>query len=97
MAARNVCQQSERSLRQTTVAGELFGNRMREIRTKRGLSQQTIAERAGIAQTHVSDIELGFKLPNLLTVVRLAIALECKVVELTSVFDKTGLSALLPK
>jgi transcriptional regulator with XRE-family HTH domain len=69
---------------------------MREIRTKRGLSQQTVAERAGIAQTHVSDIERGFKLPNLLTVVRLAIALECKVVELTSVFDRTELSSLLP-
>jgi XRE family transcriptional regulator, regulator of sulfur utilization len=83
-------------LRETTVAGELFGSRIREIRTKRGLSQQTVAERAGIAQTHVSDIELGFKLPNLLTVVRLAIALECKVVELTSAFDKTKLSSLLP-
>jgi transcriptional regulator with XRE-family HTH domain len=84
-------------LRETTVAGELFGKRMREIRIKRGLAQQSVAERAGIAQTHVSDIELGFKLPNLLTVVRLAIALECKVVELTSVFDKTDLSSLLPK
>jgi XRE family transcriptional regulator, regulator of sulfur utilization len=84
-------------LRETTVAGKLFGNRMREIRTKRGLSQQAVAEHAGIAQTHVSDIELGFKLPNLLTVVRLAIALSCKVAELTSVFDKTDLSSLLPK
>lgn len=84
-------------MRETTVAGELFGKRMREIRMKRGLSQQTVAERAGIAQTHVSDIELGFKLPNLLTVVRLAIALECKVSELTSAFDKADLSSLLPK
>jgi len=82
-------------LRQTTVAGELFGARMREIRVKHGLSQQSVAERAGIAQTHVSDIELGFKLPNLLTVVRLAIALECKVSELTSAFDKTDLVALI--
>jgi transcriptional regulator with XRE-family HTH domain len=84
-------------LRETTVAGELFGKRMREIRMNRGLAQQTVAERAGIAQTHVSDIELGFKLPNLLTVVRLAIALECKVTKLTSAFDKTDLSLLLPK
>ena len=84
-------------MREATVAGELFGKRMREIRMKRGLAQQTVAERAGIAQTHVSDIELGFKLPNLLTVVRLAIALNCKVAELTSVFDKKDLSSLLPK
>lgn len=79
------------------MAGELFGERMREIRTKRGLAQQAVAERAGIAQTHVSDIELGFKLPNLLTVVRLAIALECRVGELTSAFDKADLSSLVPK
>lgn len=79
------------------MAGELFGKRMREIRMKRGLAQQAVAERAGIAQTHVSDIELGFKLPNLLTVVRLAIALQCKVAELTSVFDTTNLSSLVSK
>lgn len=97
MFASGVCQGSERHLRQTTIAGELFGKRMREIRMKRGLAQQAVAERAGIAQTHVSDIELGFKLPNLLTVVRLAIALECKVAELTSVLDKTNLSSLLQK
>lgn len=97
MSTRGVCQGSEQHLRETTVAGELFGKRMREIRMKRGLAQQAIAEQAGIAQTHVSDIELGFKLPNLLTVVRLAIALECKVGELTSVFDKTELSSLLQK
>lgn len=84
-------------MRETTVAGELFGKRMREIRMKRGLAQQAVAERAGIAQTHVSDIELGFKLPNLLTVVRLAIALDCNVAELTSVFDKTDLPSLLQK
>jgi transcriptional regulator with XRE-family HTH domain len=64
---------------------------------KRGFSQQEVAERADIAQTHVSDIELGFKLPNLLTVVRLAIALDCKVAQLTSAFDKKNLSSLLPK
>jgi transcriptional regulator with XRE-family HTH domain len=82
-------------LRQKTAAGELFGARMREIRMKRGLTQQDIAERAEIAQTHVSDIELGFKLPNLLTVVRLAIALECRVVDLTLVFDTVELQSLV--
>ena len=79
------------------MAGELFGERMREIRSKRGLTQQEVAERCDIAQTHVSQIELGFKLPNLLTVIRLAIALDCKVSDLASAFDKSDLPALLPK
>jgi transcriptional regulator with XRE-family HTH domain len=82
-------------LREKTAAGELFGARMREIRMKRGLTQQDVAERAGIAQTHVSDIELGFKLPNLLTVVRLAVALECMVVQLASVLDSVEHESLL--
>jgi len=84
-----------RVVRATTTAGELFGHRVREIRMKRGLTQQAIANRADIPQTHVSDIELGFKLPNLLTVVRLANALECTVTDLTSVFDKMDLSSLV--
>lgn len=37
------------------------------------------------------------KKPNLLTVVRLAIELECKVGDLTSAFDKADLSSLVPK
>ena len=36
-------------------------------------------------------------LPNLLTVIRLAAALDCKVSALTSVFDKTDLPSILTK
>jgi transcriptional regulator with XRE-family HTH domain len=83
-------------MRQPTVAGELFGQRVRQMRIARGLTQQVIAERADIPQTHLSDIERGFKLPNLLTVVRIAIALDCKVSDLTSAFDNEDLASLLP-
>jgi len=31
------------------------------------------------------------------TLIRLALALDCKVVELVSIFDKTDLRSLLPK
>jgi len=41
-------------------------------------------------------MESGVKFPNLLTVLRLAVALECKVTELVRVFDKSDLSSLLP-
>lgn len=75
----------------------MLGARIREIRTKRGMSQQALAERVGIPQTHVSAMELGIQFPNLLTVLRLAVALECKVVELVGVFDKAELPSILPK
>jgi transcriptional regulator with XRE-family HTH domain len=86
-----------RHSRDTTAAGQLFGARLREVRLKRGLSQQALAERVGIPQTHVSAMELGIQFPNLLTVLRLAVALECKVMQLVAVFDKTDLQSILPK
>ena len=67
------------------------------MRLKHGLSQQALAERVGIPQPHVSAMESGAKFPNLLTVLRLAVALECKVTALVGVFDKTDLPSVLPK
>jgi transcriptional regulator with XRE-family HTH domain len=64
---------------------------------KRRLSQQELAERVGIPQPHVSAMESGVKFPNLLTVLRLAVALECNVTELVRVFDNADLPMILPK
>ena len=82
---------------QTTEAGELFGKRLRHLREKSGLTQGAVADAMGVPQTHVSAMERGLMLPNLLTVIRLAAALDCKVSALTSVFDKTDLSSILTK
>jgi transcriptional regulator with XRE-family HTH domain len=86
-----------RHSRDTTAAGKVFGARLREVRLKRRLSQQELAQRVGIPQPHVSAMESGVKFPNLMTVLRLAVALECKVTDLVRVFDEAGLSSLLPK
>ena len=86
-----------RHSRDTSAAGELLGARIREVRLKRGLSQQALAERVGLPQTHISAMELGIQFPNLLTVLRLAVALECKVTDLVRVFDQTDLEAILSK
>lgn len=84
-----------RHSRDTTAAGELLGARIRELRLKRGLSQQALAERVGIPQTHVSAIEVGAKFPNFMTVLRFAVALECKVTDLVRVFDKVDVASLI--
>jgi len=84
-------------VKEATPAGLLLGQRVRELRTKRRLTQQALAESAGIPQTHVSAIELGLMQPNLGTLLRLALALDCKVSALVSVFDKEDLSKLLPR
>jgi len=84
-------------LAELTRAGEMFGERLRELRNKRGLTQVTLAEASGIKQSHISSMERGMMLPNLLTLMRLASGLGCTVSALVSVFDKQNLAKLLPK
>lgn len=80
-----------------TPAGAVFGERMRDMRQKRRLTQVELSERSGIAQTRISELESGTRMPNLVTILRLAVALDCKVMDLVGAFDKTDLRSLLPK
>ncbi|HEV7764671.1 MAG TPA: helix-turn-helix transcriptional regulator [Thermoanaerobaculia bacterium] len=80
-----------------TPAGKAFGERMREVRQKRGLTQAEVSERSRLPQARISELERGARMPNLVTILRLAVALDCKVTDLTSVFDKVDLPSLLPK
>jgi transcriptional regulator with XRE-family HTH domain len=81
----------------TQPEGEVFGARLRELRQKRGLTQIDLAAESGLAGPYISDMERGLKVPSLTTLLRLALALDCKVSELVTVFDKTDLRALVPK
>jgi len=43
-------------------------------------------------------MERGLKVPSLTTILRIAVAMKCKVTDLVSVFDKVAdLPSLLPK
>ncbi len=83
--------------RQLQPEGEVFGRRLREVRQRRRVTQDTLASTAGLTKAYISDMERGLKVPSLTTVLRLAVALDCKVTELVSVFDKTDLPSILPK
>ena len=78
-------------------AGQLFGARVREIRQKRGMTQVELGERLGFPQNRVSEIENGSRSPTLVTILRLAIALDCKPSTLLTSFDQEDLPTLLPK
>lgn len=80
-----------------TRAGELFGERLRALRNKRGVTQVALAERTGLPQSHVSEMERGLTLPNLATLIRIAVALDCKISALVSVLDRENPAKLLPK
>jgi transcriptional regulator with XRE-family HTH domain len=77
--------------------GEVFGRRLRELRQKSSVTQHDLALASGLTEAYISNMENGFAVPSLTTILRLALALDCKVTALTSVFDKTDLAAILPK
>jgi transcriptional regulator with XRE-family HTH domain len=59
-----------------------IGSRVREERTRVGLTQGELAERAGIHRENVNRMERGRHLPDLEVLVRVAAALEVCVADL---------------
>jgi transcriptional regulator with XRE-family HTH domain len=52
-----------------------FGERVRELRVKRGLSQEQLAESSGLHRTYISSLELGKRNVSLINIHALAKAL----------------------
>lgn len=67
---------------------EVFGERLRTLRTSRGLTQVSLANASGLIDTYISDMERGLKVPSLTTLIRLAVALDCRVGDLVAAFDE---------
>jgi transcriptional regulator with XRE-family HTH domain len=75
----------------------VFGERLRELRTKRGETVRSLAELIGTSFAYISDMERGVKVPSLTMLLRLAVALDCKVTDLVDVFNRRDLRKLIPK
>ncbi|WP_345780128.1 helix-turn-helix transcriptional regulator [Ornithinimicrobium faecis] len=56
-----------------------LGNAVREARTAAGLSQEGLADRAGMHRTYVGSVERGERTPTVGTLYTLADALEAEV------------------
>ena len=54
----------------------LFGERLRELRTERNLSQERLAELAGLDRNYIGQIERAERNVALVNIVRIAQALE---------------------
>ena len=66
----------------TMIDYEDIGNRIRNIRMQRGLSQEQLAEAVGVGTAHISHIETGNSTPSLRTMVDIINALGCSADEL---------------
>lgn len=53
-------------------AARILGERVRDLRTRLGLSQETVGDLAGMHWTNIGKIERGLANPSFATLVRLA-------------------------
>jgi len=68
-------------------ASRAFGDRMRELRKREGISQDTLAREADIHPTSIGRLERGGREPKLTTVLRLADGLGVESGELLNRLD----------
>lgn len=61
---------------------QFLGSRIRAIRQERKITQEKLAEAAGVGVTHISHIETGNSVPSLQTLVDILNALDCSADEL---------------
>lgn len=61
-----------------------FGLRVKELRLKSGLSQESFADKCGLDRTYISGIERGIRNPTLSVIQVIAKGLE---IELKTLFD----------
>ncbi len=70
------------SLSETNQVGDInsiFGISVRAKRSQLGISQEELADRAGLHRTYISDVERGSRNPSLASIEKLARALELSV------------------
>ena len=65
-----------------------FGERVRELRRSRGLSQEELAFKAGVHRTYLGSIERGERNPSLRNIAAIAEALD---VTLSDLFNSKNL------
>lgn len=83
--------------RERRTAESIFGEHLRALRTSAGLSQEALAEKAGLHRNYIGHIKRGEKTASLDVLVRLAAALKLSLPALLESFDSRTVRALLGK
>ena len=65
----------------------VFGDVVRRLRVERGVSQESLADEAGLHRTYISLVERGLRNPSLTVIRQLARALHVTATDLVSAFE----------
>jgi transcriptional regulator with XRE-family HTH domain len=66
----------------------IFGERLRALRIARGISQEKLADLAGLHRNYVGHLERGEKTASLDVIVRLSATFDMAVTDLLGPFDR---------
>lgn len=72
------------------LASQSLGKRVRELRSREGISQDGLAHASGIHATSIGRIERGAREPRLTTILKLAHGLGVEPGELVNRLDKSA-------
>lgn len=67
-----------------------FGEVLKQLRLKKDLTQQQLADYTGMDRAYISELERGILLPSLETVFKLASQLKLKPSELIDLVDRNS-------
>jgi transcriptional regulator with XRE-family HTH domain len=62
-----------------------FGERVRALRHEKGMTQEELAEAAGLHPTYISNLERGYRVATIVTLVRVCTALGAQPSDLVTI------------
>jgi len=74
--------------KQRSVEGQRLGDRLRQLRKERGMSQERLAEAANLTEDYIGFIERGENVPTLTVILKLAKGLDVDAGDLVAEFTR---------
>lgn len=74
--------------KERSAEGQRLGDRLRQLRKERGMSQERLAEAANLTEDYIGFIERGENVPTLTVILKLAKGLDVDACDLVVEFSR---------